>query len=266
MIGSAKIQNIIIRNSAIRNNFYSFRERDLIPCRVGCLRPLALIFLFFFMVFNKIVFLRAKKSQMEKVYFTDYVPSSRGAAREKLTQWQKKYPASAFLNIFCLKEARMKLSHRQRSKMLLTLPDKLRFDSLQLETAPVVEVREKPQLNMVENRPHISSPLHPIFVKHPTPDHENRQVLIDQLIEKFSKDAPKIIYSPDVHDADADYGIESSIEDQSIVSVSLANIYADQGYYDRAIQMFEILKLHFPEKNSIFAARIEELKKMMAEG
>ena len=76
----------------------------------------------------------------------------------------------------------------------------------------------------------------------------------------------EIIYSPDVHDADADYGIESSIEDQSIVSVSLANIYADQGYYDRAIQMFEILKLHFPEKNSIFAARIEELKKMMAEG
>lgn len=181
-------------------------------------------------------------------------------------QWQKKYPASAFLNIFCLKENRMKLSHRQRAKMLLTLPDKLRFDGLQVEIAPVVEVREKPQLNIVENKTQQNPVLHPIFVKHPSPDHENRQVLIDQLIEKFSKDAPKIIYSPDVHDADADYGMESSIEDQSIVSVSLANVYADQGYYDRAIQMFEILKLHFPEKNSIFAARIEELKKMMAEG
>ena len=202
---------------------------------------------------------------MDKLFFTDFVPSSRGAAREKLTQWQKKYPASAFLNIFCLKESRMKISPRQRAKMLLTLPDKMRFDTLQLETAPVVEVREKPQLNIVENKPQPTSPLHPIFVKHPSPDHENRQALIDQLIEKFSKDAPKIIYSPDVHDADADYGMESSIEDQSIVSVSLANVYADQGYYDRAIQMFEILKLHFPEKNSIFAARIEELKKMMTE-
>ena len=90
---------------------------------------------------------------MEKLFFTDFVPSSRGAAREKLTQWQKKYPASAFLNIFCLKESRMKISQRQRSKMLLTLPDKLRFDLLQLETAPVVEVREKPQLNIVENKP-----------------------------------------------------------------------------------------------------------------
>ena len=215
---------------------------------------------------EKIVFLPAKLLSMDKLFFTDFVPSSRGAAREKLTQWQKQYPASAFLNIFCLKESRMKISQRQRAKMLLTLPDKLRFDSLQLETAPVVEVREKPQLNIVENKPQQTSALHPIFVKHPAPDHENKQVLIDQLIDKFSKDAPKIIYSPDVHDADADYGMESSIEDQSIVSVSLANIYADQGYYDRAIQMFEILKLHFPEKNSIFAARIEELKKMMAEG
>ena len=235
-------------------------------CHGICPPSLAVIFLIYFMVFNKIVSLRAKYYQMEKLYFTDYVPSSRGAAREKLTQWQKKYPASAFLNLFCLKESRMKISQRQRAKMLLTVPDKLRFDSLQLEIAPVVEIREKPQLNIVDNKPQPIPHLHPIFVKHPAPDHENRQVLIDQLIEKFSKDAPKIIYSPDVHDADADYGMESSIEDQSIVSVSLANIYAEQGYYDRAIQMFEILKLHFPEKNSIFAARIEELKKMMTEG
>ena len=127
-------------------------------------------------------------------------------------------------------------------------------------------MREKPQLNVVENHSRPASELNPIFVKHPAPGHDDRQALIDQLIEKFSKDAPKIIYSPEVHDAEADYGMESSVEDQSIVSVSLANVYAEQGYYDRAIQMFEILKLHFPEKNSIFAARIEELKKMMAKG
>ncbi len=203
---------------------------------------------------------------MEKIYFTDFVAVDVDLAHEKLREWQRKYPASPLLNMFCLREDRLKGQNRQRVKMLLTLTDKQRFDTLQLETAPVVEMRDKPQLNFVETKPQQSSTLNPIFVKHPAPDHENRQVLIDQLIEKFSKDAPKIIYSPDVHDANADYGVKSSIEDQSIVSVSLANIYAEQGYYDRAIQMFEILKLHFPEKNSIFAARIEELKKMMAEG
>lgn len=203
---------------------------------------------------------------MEKIYFTDFVEAERGCVQERLRELQRKYPASPLLNMFCLKDLSVKLSGRSKTRMLLTLPDKLRFDSLPLETVPVVEARTKPQLNIVETKTKKDDTLNPIFVKHPTPDHENRQALIDQLIEKFSKDAPKIIYSPEVHDAEADYGIESSVEDQSIVSVSLANIYADQGYYDRAIQMFEILKLHFPEKNSIFAARIEELKEMMSKG
>jgi len=201
---------------------------------------------------------------MEKIYFTDYVESNQGKAQTTLQELQRRYPASPLLNMFCLKDQTLKASARQKARMLLTLPDKLRVDKLPLETAPVMAVREKPQLNMVEPHKPAAQPLNPIFVKHPAPDHENRQALIDQLIEKFSKDAPKIIYSPEVHDAEADYGMESSVEDQSIVSVSLANVYAEQGYYDRAIQMFEILKLHFPEKNSIFAARIEELKKMMA--
>lgn len=200
---------------------------------------------------------------MEKIFFTDYVQVTHEDAREKLQLWHKKYPASSFLNLFCLREARLKGQSRQLPKMLITLPDKLRYDALSLDVAPVLETREKPQLTIVENHNKPQSPLNPIFVKHPAPGHDDKQALIDQLIEKFSKDAPKIIYSPDVHDADADYGMESSIEDQSIVSVSLANIYAEQGYYDRAIQMFEILKLHFPEKNSIFAARIEELKNQM---
>ena len=202
---------------------------------------------------------------MEKIYFTDFVRMEHGQAQERLRELQRSYPASPFLNMFCLKDLSHKTSSRLRTRMLLTLPDKLRFDSLPLETAPVVEAREKPQLNVVENRSRQTSELNPIFVKHPAPGHDDRQALIDQLIEKFSKDAPKIIYSPEVHDAEADYGMESSVEDQSIVSVSLANVYAEQGYYERAIQMFEILKLHFPEKNSIFAARIEELKKKMTE-
>lgn len=199
---------------------------------------------------------------MEKIYFTDLVPTDLSQAEGKLNEWQRKYPASPLLNMFALKNPAA--AHRNRARMLLTLPDKMRFDSLPLETAPIVEVREKPQLNIVGTKTKRDDTLNPIFVKQPAPDHENRQALIDQLIEKFSKDAPKIIYSPDVHDADADYGQESSIEDQSIVSISLAEIYADQGYYDRAIQMFEILKLHFPEKNTIFAARIEELQKLIS--
>ena len=215
---------------------------------------------------NNLLFLRPKICRMEKIYFTDLFPTEQAQAEEKLRDWQRKYPASPILNMFTLKASSPRLPHRNRARMLLTLPDKLRFDALPLEVTPVVQVREKPQINVVETKQRHNETLNPIFVKHPSPDHKDRQALIDQLIDKFSKDAPKIIYSPDVHDADADYGQESSVEDQSIVSVSLAEIYASQGYVERAIQMFEILKLHFPEKNAIFAARIEELKKMMSEG
>ena len=205
---------------------------------------------------------------MEKVFFNDFVELKEGeTAQEKLSYLQKHYPASPLVNAFCLRLLPSRAQAKNRSRMFLTLPDILRYNALSIELEPVAQTaRVKPKLIAVEPiHPNADEdPLHPVFVKQHDENHENRQALIDQLIEKFSKDAPKIIYSPEVHDAEADYGMESSVEDQSIVSVSLANVYAEQGYYDRAIQMFEILKLHFPEKNSIFAARIEELKKMMA--
>lgn len=200
---------------------------------------------------------------MEKFYFADFIKDD-GDVRENLMRLQRKYPASAFLNMFCLSSAPQQKT--QRARMLMTIFDKKRLLANKLEVEPVVAQREAPSINVVEHKKHESHELNPIFVKHPVANHEDRQALIDQLIEKFSKDAPKIIYSPDVHDAEADYGIESSKEDMSIVSASLADVYAEQGYYERAIQMYEILKLHFPEKNSIFAARIEELQSKVSKG
>ena len=42
---------------------------------------------------------------------------------------------------------------------------------------------------------------------------------------------------------------------------ALAQIYAEQGYYEQARAIYSQLSLRFPEKSAYFAALIEKLKK-----
>lgn len=202
---------------------------------------------------------------MEKVYVKDFIPLQEPeAAPGVLASLQKQYPASPLVNIFCLRLLPPRAQARARARMLLTLPDVLRFHELDVGYAPVAsETRPKPAPPRVTGRqqPEDGPLPQPVFVKHPDENHDNRQALIDQLIEKFSKDAPKIVYSPETHDAEANYGEESLEEDPNIVSETLAMIYAEQGCLDKAVRMYEILKLHFPEKSCYFAAQIEKLQK-----
>ena len=155
---------------------------------------------------------------MEKVYFTDFCKTKNGT-RVDLQELQKKYPASSFLNLFALNSSNFSLKKKQKTKILLSIYNFDILDSYVFDVEPVTFYREKPNINIVEQKQHSTYELNPIFVKQPLSDSGNRQALIDQLIKKFSKDAPKIIYSPDLHDAEADYGEDSSKEDLSIVSV-----------------------------------------------
>ncbi|WP_299581438.1 hypothetical protein [uncultured Sunxiuqinia sp.] len=50
--------------------------------------------------------------------------------------------------------------------------------------------------------------------------------------------------------------------DNSLVTETLAKIYAQQKHYKKAIEVYENLSLKFPEKNTYFAGQIEILKKL----
>ncbi len=83
----------------------------------------------------------------------------------------------------------------------------------------------------------------------------------EELIEKFLRNNPSIsrpqqqsFYNP------AQVAQTSVVDNENIVSETLANIYTRQGHYDKAISILEKLSLKYPEKSSYFAALIEETR------
>ena len=80
----------------------------------------------------------------------------------------------------------------------------------------------------------------------------------DQLLEEFLKKQEKqrpSFFNP-VETA------RRSITDQTdVVSETLARLYAKQGNIKKAMEIYKVLSLKFPEKSSYFAAQIERLKK-----
>lgn len=87
-----------------------------------------------------------------------------------------------------------------------------------------------------------------------------------ELIDKFIREEPKIskpkkteFFSP------VNMAKQSVVEDDDLVTETLATIYEKQGFYTKAIKAYEKLSLKYPEKKVSFAARIENLRQKLNE-
>ena len=84
------------------------------------------------------------------------------------------------------------------------------------------------------------------------------------LIDRFIRTSPSIErLSPDDLQPVKDLSAESTEEHGKFITETLAKIYINQGYYSRAINIYEKLSIQYPEKSVYFASRIEKIKDLI---
>ena len=85
-----------------------------------------------------------------------------------------------------------------------------------------------------------------------------------ELIEKFILANPRIEPSRIKTEVPAvDIAAPFTEAKGEFVTETLAKIYVRQGYYSKAVEIFEKLSLKFPEKSSYFASQIEKVKELI---
>ncbi len=80
-------------------------------------------------------------------------------------------------------------------------------------------------------------------------------------IDKFIAKSPKIVPQKNVT-SKVDIKASTTINQNELMTQTLAKVYLEQKKYKKAIQAYKILSLKYPEKSSFFADRIKAVEKL----
>ena len=96
--------------------------------------------------------------------------------------------------------------------------------------------------------------------KKETVEQPKRKLTKAELIDKFIAENPSISRHKAEFFNPISVAQSSNRDEENIISETLAKIYANQGFFDKAISTYQNLMLKYPEKSVYFAARIEDIK------
>jgi len=85
-----------------------------------------------------------------------------------------------------------------------------------------------------------------------------------ELIDTFLKTQPKIVPDKNISGEQKDISEEFIRHEDQLMTETLAQIYFRQGYYLKAIHIYEMLSLKFPEKSSYFATQINKIRQCIS--
>ncbi len=81
-----------------------------------------------------------------------------------------------------------------------------------------------------------------------------------ELIDKFLETNPKIV--PSKETPTHNIAKAQAVQNDGLMTETLARIYLEQKNYDKAIQSYKILSLKYPEKSGFFADQIKAVKQL----